>query len=271
MPLGTRNPSAPSSGAAARNPSGEGDRGQGRSQQTRELLPAVVGCPVHPEDPAEFFCMDGDSECICAECAVEAAQNGRQVMKVQKAYQSLSGHVDQTLESLRLRSEEQTKVRREAEALKSDLDMIIGKGKQSIQEAFRGLRASLGQKESELLAGIDACEKAASQSLARRAEPAMSHSKALEEAQGLLRKIDPGGEEVKALNAFAMAKVTVGHLVDPLGVSDDGSGLAQLVDNLRAELKEALEQQCGSVVGLGAQVHEIRRSCGPTGAVLGRG
>ena len=67
------------------------------------------------------------------------------------------------------------------------------------KDPFKGPRPNIGL----LWAGIDACEKAASQSLARRAEPAMSHSKALEEAQGLLRKIDPSGEEVKAVATAA--------------------------------------------------------------------
>eukprot|EP00929_Paragymnodinium_shiwhaense_P030546 TRINITY_DN17290_c0_g1_i3.p1 TRINITY_DN17290_c0_g1~~TRINITY_DN17290_c0_g1_i3.p1 ORF type:complete len:431 (-),score=114.04 TRINITY_DN17290_c0_g1_i3:142-1434(-) len=219
--------------------------------------PALSRCPDHPQEPGEFFCLDCESECICAECAIEAAQKGRQVMKVHKAYQMLAGDVDRALEALRGRSAEQQQIRKEAESLKSDLDLIICKGKQNIQEAFQQLRAALDKKETELLEGIDYAETTATQALAKQVEPLMAHSNALQEAQMSMRKIDASSDEVKALNNFAAAKVTVGNLVDPLnGV--DGGGLMQLLGDLKGELRNALDIQTNRVGSIGVRVPQLR-------------
>eukprot|EP00927_Polykrikos_kofoidii_P077202 TRINITY_DN74170_c0_g1_i1.p1 TRINITY_DN74170_c0_g1~~TRINITY_DN74170_c0_g1_i1.p1 ORF type:complete len:493 (-),score=74.34 TRINITY_DN74170_c0_g1_i1:292-1692(-) len=226
-------------------------------------------CVAHPEELAQFFCMDCDSECICAECAVEAAHTGRQVMKVQKAYQSLAGEIDKTLDDLRLRTEDQAQIKREALELKSELDAIIGKGKESIQQAFKQLRVSLAQKETELLAGIDSCEKSANDALNSRVTPASALSEALQEAHVALRKIDTNGDEVRALNTFASVRVTVSQLVDPL-VGADGAALVRLLDDLRVELRASLEQQSSGVMALGSRVHEIRRNGGSPGPAVGR-
>jgi len=242
-------------------------------RQERESRPSIsslsgIGaasnarCPVHPDEPAQFFCIDSETECICAECAVEAAHSGREVMNVRKAYQSLAGHMDRTTEGLRARHEEHTQIMAEAEGLKTDLDSIISKGKKGVHEAFRQLRACLDQKEADLLAGVDSCESAASQTLLTRVQPATVHTDALNEAQMALRKIDARSDEVKALNMFAAAKVTVEHLVDPLtGV--DRASISQLIDDLRGELRASLQQQAADVNGLAARVTEIRRSGGP--------
>jgi len=233
--------------------------------------PAPGRCSKHPEESAQFFCMDCDDECVCAECAVDAAHRGREVMAVRKAYQTLSPHLDKTLEGLQARADDHTKMRREADALKTDLNAVIGTGKQNIQESFRKLRATIAQKETELLAGIDACETSTAQALASRMQPASTQATALQELQAVLRQIDPRGEEVKALNAFAAAKVAVEDLVEPhTGVS--ANALIQLLDDLRLELRGALDHQTANVASLGSFVKDIRQNgmAGPVAGTLGR-
>eukprot|EP00928_Gymnodinium_smaydae_P039899 TRINITY_DN27160_c0_g11_i1.p1 TRINITY_DN27160_c0_g11~~TRINITY_DN27160_c0_g11_i1.p1 ORF type:complete len:409 (-),score=101.48 TRINITY_DN27160_c0_g11_i1:87-1244(-) len=224
---------------------------------------------LSPDEHLQFFCMDCESDCMTAESAVEAARAGRDVVNARKAYQTLHKQIDRTLDGLQLRSEETQQAREEADAVKSDLDKIISKGRQSMQNMFRQLHADLAQKEAELLENIDSLEAVAGRELSHRATPVAVHSQALQEARGALRKIDPRDEEVQALNAYAAVRGTIVGLVDPqAGV--DATGLNFLLDSVRSELRSSLEQQVMSVAAISDQVHEIRRSGAAPGVSIAK-
>lgn len=221
-------------------------------------------CPRHPAERLQFYCMDWDTECLCAECAVEAAGQGRNVLKVTKAYQGLASKIDDTIFALQRRSEANERQTKEAEDVRSDLESIIRKGKQDIQDSFRRLQSLLAQRESELLVGVDAFESSAIRAIQNRTAPAAGHWSALQDARSALRNVDAHGqEEVLALNAFSGIRRTVARLLEPqTGV--DRNGFLQAVSELQADLHGSLDAQVAGVIALGSKIKEIRRKGAPT-------
>lgn len=235
------------------------------SSPSQPTQPTTVHtCPRHQSEKLKFYCMDAEGECLCAECAVEAARQGRDVVKVEKAYQSLSASMDETIANLKRRSDEQERLRKEAEVVRVDLETIIRKGKQGVQDSFRRIHALLVQKEAELLAGVGDVESSMSRALQQRIAPATPHASALQDVRGALRKIDAhDDEEVRALNAFSAVRQTVAKLVDPQTGVDRG-GLVQAVGDLQAELRTTLDAQVEGVMALGSKIKEIRKKGAPT-------
>merc|ERR1712113_1241195 len=102
-----------------------------------------------------------------------------------------------------------------------------------------------------------------------RAGSAEQQSGEVWEAHAALRSLetnrssDHGGEEdVRALNAYASAKAAVARLLEPGDTAGgDTAELAQLIDNLKSDVRDQLKTQKSAIAALSANVPEIRRAC----------
>lgn len=121
------------------------------------------------------------------------------------------------------------------------------------------LRANLSQKEAQLLAGVEDCTRSADAVLQVRGAQVEERAGQVWDSHAALASFDTRGDEVKALNAYAAARVTVGRFLEPLeGV--DGGGLVRLLDVLKSQVRDALKGQVSALGTLSARVPEIRRS-----------
>merc|ERR1712232_119319 len=161
---------------------------------------------IHPHEPLQFFCMDCEGECLCSECAVDAAHGGRDVVKVKKAYESLAGDMDRVLECLAIRRDSHARSKRNCDTMRNDLNEVITRGKANLSDAFRQLRATLAQKEAELTDAVDNCENSTGQAIASRVTPCRTQAAGLQEAQAALRKIDTRAGNVGDINAYAASR-----------------------------------------------------------------
>merc|ERR1719387_1242242 len=125
--------------------------GMGMGMQEMRFVP----CKSHPEEPIQFFCLDCETECICAECVVHGAHKGHEVLNVKKAYANLCGKVEQLLDVAKQRIEELGSSIQQLEGQKRDLELVAVGGRQGIRDAFKTLRAQLTQKEAEVLRRIE--------------------------------------------------------------------------------------------------------------------
>mmetsp|Transcript_118984 Transcript_118984/g.210328 ORF Transcript_118984/g.210328 Transcript_118984/m.210328 type:complete len:558 (+) Transcript_118984:59-1732(+) len=251
--------------AAATMPAGldADDIADENGSSQRALSPIFGGrmhcCPVHPEDPLQFFCLTCENqECICAECAVHGAHRGHDVLNVRHAHKQLSAEIVNVLNASQVRQEEHSREMQRATAARSEVDLVIAKGKRAIQEMFEKMRASLSRKEAELLQASDQVERLATAALARRTAAAEGHVRALQQAQAVLRRLDNRGDEVKVLNTYASARGKVVRVLSPLeGLDGD---VEQELEDLKMKVQQSLELQVSEVATLGNHVSEIRGS-----------
>merc|ERR1719240_2554665 len=69
-------------------------RNGGHSNMPTERSLRFIPCPTHPSEPIQFFCLECETECICAECVVHGEHKGHDVLNVKRAYKNLCGKVD---------------------------------------------------------------------------------------------------------------------------------------------------------------------------------
>jgi len=221
-------------------------------------------CQTHPEEPLQFFCLDCETEPVCAECVVHhgSAHHGHRVLKIKEAFMRLSNEELPRLEQMaRDRAEARAQAAQRAEALRRDLSLTISQGRQRIQEAFVRLRVGLSQKEAQLLAGVEDCVRAADAVLQVRGAQVEERAGQVWDSHSMLSKFETRGDEVKALNTYAAARVAVARFLEPMeGV--DGGGVVRLLDMLKSQVREALKEQVAAVATLSTRVPEIRHSGG---------
>jgi len=254
----SRSPSGGPGGVGAGGSAVLADGGGGaRHRNPSPIFGQFIGCPLHPEDPLQFFCLDCE-ECICAECAVHGAHRGHDVLNVRLAYKKLSGRISELLEASQCRAEEHTRAMQQAATQRRDVDLVIARGRRSIQEAFERLRVTLSQKEAHLLLAADACERAAAERLTQRTTMAEDCARAIKEAQGALTKVDSRGDEVRVLNSYAVARARVLKGLEP-GL-ESGRQLEYDLEDLRNQVRNALDLQVAQVSAIGDRAAELRRS-----------
>ncbi|CAE8604930.1 unnamed protein product [Polarella glacialis] len=181
-------------------------------------------CPFHPEESVRFFCLDCQTECTCAECAVQrdGRHYGHDVVNVRSAYHRLSSSIDSLLVASSARAQERAEALKRSAALRLELDLILSRGKQGIQEAFNRLHASIQHKESALLKGAEDCGQAADAILLDRAE-----------------QVERRAEEVPNLRSML-------------------DGLQLRVPDLPQHIREACQLKVAEVAQLVVKVGEIR-------------
>lgn len=217
-----------------------------------------VYCPLHPEDHLQFFCLTCESECICAECAVHGEHRGHDVLNVRHAYKNMSTRIADALSKAQARTDDQQKALQLANSQRQEVELVIEKGKQAIQEAFEKMRTSLGQKEAQLLRDAEQTERLASEQLQNKTLAAEGHVRTLQEAQTALRKLETRGDEVKALNSYARVRSKVLTVLGPMDGLDHS--IERELEELKSQVQGVLDSQVAEVSVLSSRVADIRRA-----------
>lgn len=217
-----------------------------------------VYCPLHPEDHLQFFCLECESECICAECAVHGEHKGHDVLNVRHAYKNMNGRIADALSKAQARTSEQQKALQLANSQRQEVEIVIEKGKQAIQEAFEKMRTSLSQKEAQLLRDAEATERAASEQLQSKRLMAEGLVRSLQEAQAALKKLDTRGDEVRALNTYAKIRAKVLTVLGPMDGLDNN--IEHELEDLKSQVQHVLDMQVAEVATLSSHVADIRRA-----------
>merc|ERR1712194_255243 len=204
------------------------------------------------------FCLQCECECICAECAVHGDHRGHDVLNVRHAYKNLAGRIADAMMSAQVRAEEQNNALQLAESQRQEVEAVIARGKQSIQEAFERMRVTLAQKEARLLQDAEQIERSASEALQAKAFAADGHVRTLQDAQASLRKLDMRGDEVKALNSYASIRSKVLNVLAPIDGLDNT--FEREIEEVKSRVQSGLEMQVTEVGALSNRVADIRRA-----------
>ena len=63
-------------------------------------------CASHPDQPLQYFCLDCETKCICAECVIHGIHKGHEVLAIKKAYPLLQSKISSLSVELRDRAAE---------------------------------------------------------------------------------------------------------------------------------------------------------------------
>lgn len=233
------------------------------------VMPLLAGgarplyCREHPEEQAQFFCLECECECICAECVVEGVHKGHRVVNVRKASAQLTDAFGQALAEAEARLEDRARAAQREQALRRDVEAVVSRGRRTLQETFEQLQVSLSRREAELLASAEQQERRACELLRTRAAPAQARSRELKEAEAPLRSLERlrGGEVelVRSLNAFAASQGKVSQLLGPTeGL--EGGALTHLLDSLKRQISDEVCQHTASVEALASHVEGLSRT-----------
>jgi len=235
------------------------DRQQSGSP-TSFLRDQVLHCEAHPEEPMQFFCLDCESEPVCAECVVHqgALHHGHRVLKIKDAFKKLCHEEMLRLEQVgRDRTEDRAQAAHRADVLKRDLSLSISQGRQRIQESFARLRNTMNQKGAQMQSGIEACSRAADAVLAGRTAQIDERVGEIWDAHAMLSNFDTDGDEVKILNTYAVLQLAVSRYMEPFE-SVDGGGFMRLLDGMKTQVRDAIAEQLANASHLSGRVSEVR-------------
>lgn len=205
-------------------------------------------CSVHPGERVQFFCLDCESACMCAECAVHGAHRGHNVLNVRTAYQKLSTKISELLGATQHTLDDSGLVMDKIEALREEVDTSVQRGRRSVQEATLQLRATLDQKEAYLLAAADQLRHSAEEVLDCRAAPVEERVSHMSEVHAQLKQLavrSGKDEPVRTLNLYSSTKLATVALLHTMDV--EGDGLGRVIDELKVQLGAALDQRVQEV------------------------
>lgn len=244
------------------------DRGGSPSKSSKPTSAGMqemrfVPCKHHPDEPLQFFCLDCETECICAECAVHGEHKDHEVLNVKKAYQNLCNKVESLLDVAKTRVEELGTAMNRLEVQKRDLEAIAVGGRQGIRDAFEQVRRQISQKEAEVLRRIDEAAVDANRQLEEHAPATEEKIRTLQESQSKLQRFCNEGQDVQALNWYATAKHTMDDLLSrrEANPEEDMNGLNanfQRFQDISGNIKEEVQRHLDEVANVGSSLGKLR-------------
>mmetsp|Transcript_50835 Transcript_50835/g.91363 ORF Transcript_50835/g.91363 Transcript_50835/m.91363 type:complete len:581 (+) Transcript_50835:66-1808(+) len=224
-------------------------------------------CPVHPEEPATYFCATCEVPCICAECVVQ--KNGihrdHEVLRVGRAHEVLKARAGILLDEAVALEDDFSVIGDRIAWRRKDIERTAGRGRASVRTAFQRVRAQLNEREAELLQSLDTYE---SESLGGLDSGHDDHAGRIAEIRRLQDNLRShcrsGRDAVEALNTYAAAKSAIASLreifrqeeINSAGAPDEFVGLAGSARSeldLHAEGLASLEQAVASLCEKGDQ------------------
>jgi len=241
--------------------SGIDSRGGPARQGQSALVPLTrrfFGCPSHPDEPLQYFCLSCEKECICSECCVHGEHRGHEVLKVQAAYTTLRPRIGDVIASLKHRVDGRHGHRQSTSRQRQDLSLVIDSERRRLREGFEQLREQINRKEAQLLGATDHCEQRAHASLQGLLAPTLDSTRVLREVLVAIGRAAEYTDEVKALNAYAAGRKEASEV---LGHTATLKSVQHEVDELKDRLRYALESQVGDLAALSAEA-TVLRTCG---------
>jgi len=219
-----------------------------RQDQSSQLLDRrFLRCPTHPEEPLNYFCMDGQSYCICAECVLHGDYGGREVQCLREAVRQLPEKVASLSPLVHGHVEGLKDAASEARKRRQEVDMSIRKGQEELREALKDLAAALRQEEAQILRDADASVAGMVEALSTDTEASVS------EAHMRLSQSYKSEDVVQALNWYCKLKDDDLTLQGLTATSADGLKVQHLKDQLSRSFEgriSDLQQVSKRIAGL---------------------
>lgn len=201
-------------------------------QHLEPLERCFLRCPVHPEEPLNYFCVDCQSDCICAECVLRGEHQNHSVQCVREAVRQLPLKVQGFVSAVRVRGEALNALAARTRERRYDVAEAVSAGQQDLKEALLRVSAALHEEERQLLQEVERCSSDVAEILGGDDE---AH---IVEAYDMLSKFHQLGDVVQALNWYARLNQALKSCsaTPPLGGSE-------LVKQLKSQLCRGFESR----------------------------
>lgn len=232
-------------------PSQNSSLGAAYHQQHLEPLERrFLRCPVHPEEPLNYFCVDCQSDCICAECVLRGEHQGHSVQCVREAARQLPLKVQGLVSDVRVRGEALKGLAARTRERRHDLAEAVSAGQEDLREALRRVSAALQEEERLLLQQVERCSSDVSGYFGADNEAHIA------EAHAMLSKFHQSGDVVQALNWYA--KLHQALRSPPGGAAHGGS---ELVKQLKSQVCRGFESRLAMVQEVMSRVDALKPPC----------
>lgn len=232
---------------------GSGSAGRpARRPQPVPLPRRFFGCPAHPEEPLQYFCLKCQSHCICAECVINGEHRGHDVLNVREAARRLPDRAAELAASARLRAEEVSAVAGKLREGRRELAAVTERGRKDLHAATERLALALRGEEEAMLNEVDRCASDLWEMLQTDQEALLG------EALRELAVHREAGDTANALIWFARLRKAVAA---PLGSQPDSDRLAT---QLRGQLQRGFDGRLAGLAALATCLAEIRETKAPS-------
>lgn len=221
----------------------------GNANEPRLLARRFLCCPAHPEEPLQYFCLQCQTDCVCAECVLNGIHKGHDVLNVREATRGLPERIASLASSVRTRAEEFAGIAEQADHGRREIADIVTRGRQEIQREFEQLAAVLRQEEDALLDEVDRCSADVSEILGVKDE---AH---VREAQTMLQRSHQAGDATQALDWYAKLKKAVAA---PLPQCPSVGG-EDPVAPLKAQLRRGFDGRLAGIAEVAKRIAELNQ------------
>jgi hypothetical protein len=122
-----------------------------------EFVRKFMRCPVHQEEPLQFFCLFCECECICAECALHGAHRGHDVMNLREAAKTLPERSAEMISTARIRSDELAGALQKVRQSQGVVAELFDCSRQELEKQFEQVCSGLLAEEKALLKEVQRC------------------------------------------------------------------------------------------------------------------
>lgn len=218
-----------------------------------------VACREHPDEPVQYFCLDCEQPCVCAECVVHGMHKDHQVLNLKKAYPVVRAKVEEFLFSIGSRVEELGLVEQRIDQNRRELSQVVATAKLQMSKAFEEVRQRLTKKESELAQNSDNFLQESLSELDSHLRSAREKVRSLDETSAKIRAHINTADHVALLNYYAdvrgflqqtlagEASTTVAHIPES---ATQRVYLAVEHTNAHVESLQSMHQAISSMRGL---------------------
>eukprot|EP00929_Paragymnodinium_shiwhaense_P111335 TRINITY_DN7924_c0_g1_i1.p1 TRINITY_DN7924_c0_g1~~TRINITY_DN7924_c0_g1_i1.p1 ORF type:complete len:584 (-),score=108.99 TRINITY_DN7924_c0_g1_i1:247-1998(-) len=216
------------------------------------LLPLprrFLRCPVHTEEPLQFFCLRCETFCICAECALHGVHRGHDVLNVREAVKQLPEKISDLTSAAQARSEELLSIAEHAKDGSREIASICSGGRRELRSAIEKLRVALREEEQALLVEVDRCSADVTGILSIEDHPSEAR---VRDSHASLTKYHQAADAAMALNWFSKAKKAQAE--PPPSRPDLGS---ELHTQLRGQLQRGFEARLQGVQAVSSQLTDL--------------
>lgn len=218
-----------------------------------QLSRTFYACPEHPQEPLNYFCLQCQSECICAECCLHGRHRGHEVQSVSEAGRGIASEVDDLLEALCSHQESLKSLLGRIQELRLELAQALAEAQQQMQQQMQKAIAEVKKEEAKCLQEADRSFDMAKLCLDEETSIIAMHqqlSRSLESGDVLQALIS----FVKLQEAMAVPPLDAAHSAQQLKIQQDHFSEKSLI------LDRALERLNGPAAATAAMPPLLRVS-----------
>lgn len=217
----------------------------------RPLVRRFLCCPVHPEDPLQYFCLGCQTECVCAECVLNGDHRGHEVLNVREAVQLIPERLAELADAARLRAQELATVIESVREGRQEIADMAGQGRHQLHSAFERLACILQEEEEAILAEVGRCSADVLELLN------VDDDAQLREAHAMLQRHQQLGNVPQTLNWYARLKNLLATPAAQPAYAHDVGDDADPAAPLKAQLQRGFEKRFAGIAEVGRGIAEL--------------